>query len=116
MQQPTELTDSFGKSTERGPVTLLPEPEPRDLWCPIISVDDHVIEPFDLFADRLSRHDPDEVPHVELDDDGVPAWIIDGARVHLFTSEGAVGRPIAEWTMAPAKLEELRPGTHHVHA
>ncbi len=41
---------------ERGPAhraTLLPDPEPRAVRVPVISVDDHLIEPPDLFEGRL---------------------------------------------------------------
>ena len=39
--------------TDEHRVTLLPDPEPRPVRVPVISVDDHLIEPRDLFEGRL---------------------------------------------------------------
>jgi hypothetical protein len=48
--------DDAGLSSDRLPgrqATLLPDPEP--LFCPIVSVDDHVLEPVDVFTRRMPR-------------------------------------------------------------
>lgn len=105
-----------GVSTVRGTVTLLPDPPARELWCPIISVDDHFLEPPETFVDRVPRADRQRVPHIETDDAGLPRWVIDDERFELLVHECSVGRPISEWTLAPAKFEEFRPGTYDVHA
>ena len=106
----------FGMSTERGTVTLLPDPSPRELWCPIISVDDHVLEPPGTFVDRVPAADRDLVPYVVTDDAGLPGWVVDGERLPLITQDSAVGRPQSEWTFAPAKFEEFRTGTYDPEA
>ena len=59
-------------------VTFIPEPEPEELFAPIVSVDDHVLEPPDLFEGRLS---PEQAPHVDMGDDGAPRWVVDGKRL-----------------------------------
>ena len=41
--------------SEPEPAGLLPDPEPRPIRVPIISVDDHLIEPPDLFEGRMPR-------------------------------------------------------------
>jgi predicted TIM-barrel fold metal-dependent hydrolase len=98
------------------PMTLLPEPEPEPFFAPVISADDHVLEPYDLFTTRVPRAMRGVVPHVQLDGDGVPWWIIDNARVQNFVLNGAVGRPMAEWDLAPQRYEEFRPGVIDVGA
>src|SRR5262245_1385514 len=106
MQKDIVAADSnAARRTERGgPVTFLPEPEPREVWCPLISVDDHVLEPPDLFTSRMPSALRDQTPHVVYDDDGVPSWIVGDRRDALLMSAvGAVGRPTTEWSMAPAK-------------
>ena len=85
------------RSTERLSVTLLPDPEPRPIWCPIISVDDHVLEPPDLFVKRMPSAMRDEAPRVEYDDEGIPYWIFDDLRLPTLPTDGAVGRPPFEW-------------------
>jgi predicted TIM-barrel fold metal-dependent hydrolase len=94
----------------RVPTSLLPDPEPRELWCPIISVDDHAIEPPDLFATRVPAALREQAPVIELDHDGVPYWIVDGTGYAYTTGNGASGRPTSEWVQAPQKYEEFRRG------
>ncbi|MBV8387942.1 MAG: amidohydrolase, partial [Acidimicrobiia bacterium] len=35
---------------------FLPEPEPREVRYTVISVDDHLVEPADMFEGRLRSH------------------------------------------------------------
>lgn len=98
------------------PMTLLPDPEPEELWCPFISVDDHLLEPPTIFQDRLPRRMLADAPHVEDDPDGVPYWIVGSRRESVSILNGASGRPISEWDGAPQRFEEFRAGVADVHA
>jgi predicted TIM-barrel fold metal-dependent hydrolase len=112
-----ELDLENGRSVVRGTITYLPEPEARELWCPIISVDDHSLEPADLFATRVPAALRDRAPRVVEDDDGVPVWLIGDDREYMrMTTCGAVGRPMAEWSLAPQKYEEFRAGVYDTDA
>jgi hypothetical protein len=62
----------ISRPTARGRVTFLPEPEPREVWCPLISVDDHLLEPPDLFSARVPAAVRESVPQFGEDDEGVP--------------------------------------------
>jgi hypothetical protein len=64
----------------RPSVTFLPEPEAETLYCPIISVDDHLLEPLDVFERRMPRKYVDSAPRVELDEDKCPWWVVDDDR------------------------------------
>src|SRR5438093_13451904 len=45
----------------------------------LISVDDHVQEPPDLWTSRLSKSKwGDRIPHLELVADGAEQWVLDG--------------------------------------
>src|SRR5690606_25483182 len=44
----------------------------------LISVDDHILEPPNLWVDRVPRADRDRAPHMEFDDNGVDCWVYDG--------------------------------------
>ena len=95
-------------------LTLLPDPQPRELWCPVISVDDHVLEARSLF-DNVPKKYADAVPRY-LEVEGFPAWQI-GDRVHFFTgTDGTSGRPTAEWNVTGMRWEEYRPGTYDAAA
>ena len=76
----------------KAPVTFIPEPDPEPLFCPIISVDDHALEPPDLFANRVPRAFRDQAPRVEYDEVGLPWWVIDGKPSPLLLVNGGCGR------------------------
>jgi predicted TIM-barrel fold metal-dependent hydrolase len=89
---------------------LLPDPDPAPIFCPIVSADDHLLEPPDLFVDRVPSRYRDTVPYVEYDSEGVPYWIIAGARIGITHVNGAAGRPISEISYQATKYEEFRRG------
>jgi len=99
-----------GTSGPVGTATLLPDPEPRAITVPIISVDDHLIEPPDLFVGRLPAALQDGAPHVVEDDDGTQCWIFESNRYPNVGLNAVVGRPRNEWSMEPARFDQMRPG------
>jgi predicted TIM-barrel fold metal-dependent hydrolase len=95
---------------------LLPDPEPRAIRVPIISVDDHLIEPPDLFDGRMPASLAEAAPQVVELDGGREAWEYEG---HLYPNVGlnaVAGRPRADWSMDPARFEEMRPGCYDIDA
>lgn len=94
----------------RASVTFLAEPEPEQILCPLISVDDHAMEPFDLFETRMPADMLADAPKVVEDDDGVPYWVIADTAYPLITADGAVGRPQSEWNNCAQKQEDFRRG------
>jgi predicted TIM-barrel fold metal-dependent hydrolase len=97
--------------TERRPTTLLPDPPAEELWCPIISADDHVLEPANMFIGRVPSRLADRVPRQVTVADGVPLWEVEGCRYAITNTNAAVGRPRSEWNAAPQRYDELRQGT-----
>jgi predicted TIM-barrel fold metal-dependent hydrolase len=90
-------------------VTFIDEPEPEKLFCPLISVDDHLLEPAELFAERLPARLQDRAPQLVHDDAGVPAWLVDGKRLPIILVNGASGRVRSEWRgAARCRFEEFR--------
>ena len=76
----------------------------------IISVDDHLVEPPDVFHGRLPAAMADRAPRVVVAGDGTEAWDIDG-RLHPQIGLNAVaGRPKDEWSMDPANFSDMRRG------
>src|ERR1700753_2569338 len=99
------------ESTTSSPrATLLPDPERRPIRVPVISVDDHLIEPPDLFEGRLPASLQADAPHVVEESDGTQAWVFEGNRYPNVGLNAVVGRPQEEWSMDPARFDEMRPG------
>jgi predicted TIM-barrel fold metal-dependent hydrolase len=101
------------KVMERGrsaTVTFIDEPEPEPLFCPIISVDDHSMEPANLFEKRLPQRMLEGAPKLITHTDGAPWWKIDDALVPILMSNGGAGRLMTEWALCVASYEEFRQG------
>jgi len=124
--------------------TLLPDPPVEQVSFGIVSVDDHVIEPPDVFTGRLPRRYAERTPHVieaqrvsgslgeahwKWDPDQNPvargvvdpsaprqAWKIGDALFPLYSMDSCAGRPAAEWCMQPLRYDEMRPGSWDLEA
>ena len=81
----------------------------------IVSVDDHVVEPADLFEGRMPAHLVDAAPRI-VEVDGVELWEFDGQRHPQIGLNAVVGRPKDEWSMEPARFDEMRRGCWDVAA
>jgi hypothetical protein len=55
-------------------MALLPDPAPRERKHVLISVDDHVIEPPDMFDGRLPAALAGRAPRIVETDDGRQVW------------------------------------------
>jgi predicted TIM-barrel fold metal-dependent hydrolase len=97
-------------------VTLLPEPQPRVRTYTIVSVDDHLIEPPDVFKGRMPAALADRAPTVVELDRGAQAWSFEGNLYPNIGLNAVVGRPQDEWSMEPARFDEMRKGCWDIHA
>jgi predicted TIM-barrel fold metal-dependent hydrolase len=95
--------------------TLLPDPEPREVLVPVISVDDHLIEPADMFEGRLPSELQDAAPKV-VELEGKQAWVFEGNLYPNIGLNAVIGRPKEDWSMDPARFEEMRPGCYDIEA
>jgi predicted TIM-barrel fold metal-dependent hydrolase len=97
-------------------VTLLPDPEPRERWATVFSVDDHVVEPPDIFDDRFPRRFRDAAPKVVDTEDGGQAWRWLDQVLPNIGFNAVVGRPPHEASFDPTRFEHMRRGAWDVHA
>ncbi len=95
---------------------LLPDPAPRPRRYPVISVDDHLIEPPDLFEGRMPAQLVDVAPRLVEFDDGRQAWAYEDNLFPNIGLNAVTGRPKDEWTMEPARFDEMRKGCWDIHA
>ncbi len=90
-------------------VTFVDDPAPEPLFCPIISVDDHALEPPTLFEGRLPARLRERAPYVERAADCASWWVVDDHRIPVLMANGASGRPMHEWGLIASDYSEFRP-------
>jgi predicted TIM-barrel fold metal-dependent hydrolase len=82
----------------------------------VVSVDDHLIEPPDLFEGRLPAALQDRAPKIVELDGGRQAWEYEGNLYPNVGLNAVVGRPKDEWSMDPANFDEMRKGCWDIDA
>ena len=95
---------------------LLRDPPQQSRRLGIISVDDHLIEPPDLFEGRMPAAQREAAPRVVEFDTGAQAWVYEDNLYPNVGLNAVVGRPPEEWSMEPARFEEMRRGCWDIHA
>jgi predicted TIM-barrel fold metal-dependent hydrolase len=93
-----------------GTITLLPDPDPPEVWATVVSVDDHVVEPPDLFEGRAPSEFAGDMPRVVETEDGNQAWRWNGQLLPNIGLNAVMGRPFAEQSFEPARFEHMRRG------
>jgi predicted TIM-barrel fold metal-dependent hydrolase len=101
---------------EHTAATFLPDPEPRPRHYTIISVDDHLIEPAHVFESRVPEAMRQEAPHIVTLDDGRETWVYEDGFYPQVGLNAVAGRPKAEWSMEPARFDEMRRGCYDIEA
>ena len=82
----------------------------RDLnWA--ISVDDHVLEPPNVWQDRLPAKHRDAGPRIIVDDEG-QAWLYEGMRRPTEGLAAAAGKDKTEFSPTPLRYEDMRKGCY----
>lgn len=82
----------------------------------IVSVDDHICEPPDMFDNQLSGELLASAPKLKTDAQGKNYWSYQGYLRPSIGLNAVVGRPFEEYGMEPTSLEQLRKGCYDVHA
>jgi predicted TIM-barrel fold metal-dependent hydrolase len=81
----------------------------------IISVDDHLMEPPDLFEGRLPARFADAAPRVERDDAGIDWWVFDDERVPVLGADALKGWEPFKGYLGPVNFDELHPAVWDIH-
>src|ERR1044072_7616090 len=80
----------------------------------LVSVDDHVVEPPDMFRGRLPAKYKDLAPKVIQRADGTDAWVFEGQEATNVGLNAVAGRPPDEYGAEPTKFEEIREGCYNI--
>jgi predicted TIM-barrel fold metal-dependent hydrolase len=80
----------------------------------LVSIDDHVVEPADMFEGHVPEKWRDQAPRVELVD-GVEVWQFQEAKNGSSGLNAVVTWPKEEWGLNPTAFSEMRPGAYDIH-
>jgi len=82
----------------------------------LVSIDDHMIEPPDMYRNHVPEKWRDKVPKVVRNERDEDQWEFQGERTSTpFGMAATVGWPREEWGFNPGSYSELRPGCFDVH-
>jgi predicted TIM-barrel fold metal-dependent hydrolase len=76
----------------------------------LISVDDHIVEPPDMFKNHLPKKYADEAPRLVHNPDGSDSWQFRDVVIPNVALNSVAGRPKEEYGLEPQGLDEIRPG------
>ena len=80
----------------------------------LISVDDHIVEPPDMFKNHLPKKYLDEAPRLVHNPDGSDTWQFRDVVIPNVALNAVAGRPKEEYGLEPQGLDEIRPGCWQV--
>ena len=98
------------------PELFLPDPAPRDVWCTVISVDDHVVEPPHLFEGRVPTRFAASAPHIIETSRGHQVWEFEGQRFSQVGMNAIAGRRPETVKVEPFRFDQMRPGCYDIDA
>ena len=78
----------------------------------LVSVDDHVVEPPNLFDGRLPAKFVEFAPQFITNPDGTNAWLYNGEILNNVALNAVAGRPREEYGIEPTSFAQLRRGTY----
>ncbi len=80
----------------------------------MVSVDDHVVEPPDLFETTIPAKWRDRAPRVSRRPDGSDVWEFEGSVIPNIGLNAVAGRPREEYGVEPTAFDEMRPGCYDI--
>ncbi len=81
----------------------------------MVSVDDHVVEPPDMFERHLPAKWRDAAPVVVHTDADTDVWRFEGRDIPNIGLNAVAGRPMDEYGMEPTSFAEIRSGCYDIH-
>jgi predicted TIM-barrel fold metal-dependent hydrolase len=78
----------------------------------LVSIDDHSIEPPDLFEHHMPEKYRDVAPKLVKDADGRDQWVFQGGTIGVAGLSAVVSLPKEEWGFDPVDFAEMRPGCY----
>jgi predicted TIM-barrel fold metal-dependent hydrolase len=80
----------------------------------LISVDDHIAEPADMFDAHVPQRFKEHAPRVVLEEDGVQQWYYGSVRGRNMGLNAVAGKPREMYNFDATSYDEMRPGCYNV--
>jgi predicted TIM-barrel fold metal-dependent hydrolase len=80
----------------------------------LVSVDDHIIEPREMFDAHIPERYRDRAPRVLTDEDGSEYWLFEGERAAYMGLNAVAGCPPEEYGLNPTRYDQMRKGCYDV--
>jgi predicted TIM-barrel fold metal-dependent hydrolase len=77
----------------------------------VFSVDDHIIEPADVWSSRVPARFREAAPHV-VEEDGREFWVYENQRFPTMGLNAVAGKPRESWNMEPVRFSDMIPGCY----
>jgi predicted TIM-barrel fold metal-dependent hydrolase len=77
----------------------------------LFSVDDHIIEPRDVWTKRLPSRFVEDGPRV-IEEGDREVWVYAGRRIPNVGLNAVAGRPKEEWQLDPVRFDQMVPGCY----
>ena len=81
----------------------------------LVSVDDHLCEPPQMFDEHLPAKWRDQAPKAIHTPEGNDVWTFNGTVIPNVGLNAVAGRPKEEYGVEPTSFDEMRPGCYDVH-
>jgi predicted TIM-barrel fold metal-dependent hydrolase len=98
------------------PTLFLPEPEPAVVKYTVISVDDHLVEPRDMFEGRLPAKLQERAPRIVVNQNGHEVWEFEGNNHYQAGMNAVAGRRPESVRVEPFRFDQMRPSCYDPHA
>tara|TARA_B100001094_G_scaffold199748_1_gene193853 strand:- start:745 stop:2043 length:1299 start_codon:yes stop_codon:yes gene_type:complete len=82
----------------------------------LVSVDDHVIEPADMFDKHMPDKFKDRAPKIVKGTAGAHHWLVEGKKAPGLGLNAVAGRPKEEFGFEPVAFDQVRKGCYDVDA
>lgn len=82
----------------------------------LVSVDDHAVEPADMFERHFPVHLRDQAPKIGLTAEGKERWNFQGIELGAAGLNAVASWPKEEWSNDPVGFAEMRPGCYDIHS
>jgi len=76
----------------------------------MVSVDDHLVEPPDMFEQVIPARWKERAPRIVRRDDGADVWTFEGSVIPNIGLNAVAGRPKEEYGIEPTAFDEMRRG------